>query len=556
MRHAFPISSDSRWFRLVLTLLAALVVCSGGIPITRADSLTVTQTTDSADGICNADCSLREAITAANATSGADIITLPAGTYTLTLGDLNITDDVTINGAGAAVTIIDGNAAARIFDIDPLSSDSSRVSVTITGVLIQNGRETAEIGPTGAGLGGGIRNFGTLELTNSLVRGNTATGGGGIANMGVLKLVESSISGNSAAGGGGIANIGTAEVIASIISENSSTGNGGLFEDGGGIANAGELTLVGSTIYANIASDDGGGIRNVQVNQPPLFVSTGVLTSENSTISGNEAGQYGGGIANKAPATAALNNVTIANNTADADENSTGDGGGIFDEENSSITLSNTLIADNSDAGNEAPDYGGILSSQGHNFIEDTTGCTISGDTMGNLTGDPDLVPLQDNGGPTLTHALLERSPAIDAGNATTCTAMDQRGIPRPSGERCDIGAYEVEQAAPVIPTITSLDPTAVEAGSAGFTLTLNGVNFVTGATVQWNGSTLPTTFVSAAQLTAQVSPAEVATTGTVQVTVVNPAPGGGTSNGVTFSITEPAPVPDEMWELFLPLLQ
>src|SRR5437773_45552 len=95
-------------------------------------------------------------------------------------------------------------------------------------------------------------------------------------------------------------------------------------------------------------------------------------------------------------------------------------------------------------------------------------------------------------------------------------------------------------------PTITSISPTSTIAGSGQFTLTVNGTNFVStspASTVNWNGSPLTTTFVSSTQLTALVPAANVATVGTASVTVVNPAPGGGTSNSVTFTINPPPPV-------------
>jgi len=102
-------------------------VAVAAVPDARAANFTVTKTADTADGICDADCSLREAIIAANAGPGADIITLPAGTYTLTIaganeddaatGDLDIKGDLMINGATGATTIIDGGAIDRVFQV-------------------------------------------------------------------------------------------------------------------------------------------------------------------------------------------------------------------------------------------------------------------------------------------------------------------------------------------------------------------------------------------------------------------------------------------------------
>jgi hypothetical protein len=174
------------------------------------------------------------------------------------------------------------------------------------------------------------------------------------------------------------------------------------------------------------------------------------MTIENSTLSGNEATDDGGGIHNLWTATAILNNVTV-------NANASGDlGGGVY-EAGGTFNLRNTLLANNTDVSGDPHCYG-TLTSQGYNLIESvTSNCTISGDTTGNVTGQPALLgPLADNGGPTLTHALRAGSPAIDAGNPATtgsggmsCIATDQRGWTRPidgdsdGSASCDIGAYE-----------------------------------------------------------------------------------------------------------------
>ena len=135
-----------------------------------------------------------------------------------------------------------------------------------------------------------------------------------------------------------------------------------------------------------------------------------------------------------------MNGVTITDNTAGTA------GGGIYVETLGAVELKNPLIADNT--ATTDPDCSGNLTSYGYNLIENTTGWTISGDTTGNLTGlDPKLGPLADNGGPTETCALLAGSPAIDAGSCTDISgnpvSYDQRGVARPFGSNCDIGAYE-----------------------------------------------------------------------------------------------------------------
>ena len=147
--------------------------------------------------------------------------------------------------------------------------------------------------------------------------------------------------------------------------------------------------------------------------------------------------------------TLTLSNVTVADNVADGEGVGAGDGGGVFLGVGEA-DVRNTIIAGNVDPGGEAPDCGGQpLTSHGHNLIRNTTGCTLTGDLTGNVTADPLLGPLQNNGGPTKTHALLPGSAARDTGNPAApgsggdaCLAGDQRAVARPIAA-CDIGATE-----------------------------------------------------------------------------------------------------------------
>lgn len=332
------------------------------------------------------DCSLREAIQAANsdtavdactAGSGADIIIVPAGTYILSIagrgedanatGDLDITADLTINGEGAAATIIDASELDRVFHI--ISG-----TVLISRMAVVNGQ-------TFGGNAGGIQNEGTLTVRD----------GGGIQNMLTLTVIHSTVSGNVSDFGGGI--------------QNSSNGT---------------LTIIGSTVSGNMA-EFGGGLSNLGTT----------ATLINSTISGNTASDGGGGMDNSG--TLELINCTVSTNTAPV-------GGGIFNF-GVQATLTNTIVAGNISGG----DCNGTITSLGHNLDSDGS-CVISGVNDDITSASPALGPLQNNGGPTETHALLFGSPAVNAGDCSGGTIItDQRGVHRPMGTDCDIGAFEKE---------------------------------------------------------------------------------------------------------------
>ncbi len=206
--------------------------------------------------------------------------------------------------------------------------------------------------------------------------------------------------------------------------------------DGGGILNsAGVLSLSGLTVTGNLSSRHGGGIETT---------STGVTNVVDSTITGNSANVDGGGIDNSGGTTSLLN-ATVTANTADADANGFGQAGGLGNF-GRTTTLRSSIIAGNVDRGGQVPDCinvaGSTLASQGQTLIGSTVGCPYSA-AAGDITGvDPKLGPLADNGGPTLTHALLVGSPALNTGAG--CAKTDQRGVPRSAGGACDIGAYEL----------------------------------------------------------------------------------------------------------------
>jgi predicted outer membrane repeat protein len=280
--------------------------------------------------------------------------------------------------------------------------------------------------------GGGIH-AGTLTLTNSTVTGNRANDSGGGLAVGEATLTDSTVSGNSAFDGAGGISAGTVTLTRSTVSGNSAGG------DGGGIL-ASTVTLIGTTVSGNHAGRNGGGID----------ATTATLT--NSTVSGNTAISGNGGGIDAVALT--LVNVTVADNSAHT-------GGGVFLANGGTSSVRNTIIAENLvDFGGAGPDLSGAFTSGGHNLIGDGTGATgfvngTNGDQVGTAARpiDPRLGPLANNGGPTLTHALLPDSPAINRGDNTDVPATDQRGgqFLRSVGPT-DIGAFEVQPPAPPPP--------------------------------------------------------------------------------------------------------
>lgn len=315
-----------------------------------------------------------------------------------------------------------------------------------------------------AELGGGIRSSGTLSVTNSLIRGNGGELGGGIASdAGSAAISSTTISANT---GSGVANSSVVDIRDSAIEAN--TGSG-IFNDTRGSAtvagtlidgnadsganNRGALILSASAVIGNTAPADGGGLN-----------SSGTLTVTNTTVSGNSATGNGGGIASSGPR-ASLNNVTVANNLANSGEMGLGDGGGIYAAGEGQFALANTLVASNTvalagSAQVAHPDCLGAFVSLGYNLVGDSAGAECAGfadgtngDKVGGGAGDPldpKLGALGNNGGRTPTHALAAGSPAADAGSPAApgdpgaCEPVDQRGVPRPQGPRCDIGAFEL----------------------------------------------------------------------------------------------------------------
>ena len=397
-------------------------------------------------------CSLIEAIINANADAvvfadcpagqGVDTIVLPAKAnvkltyaYDNSYGPTGlplITSPITIEGNGAKIGRRKGQFR--------LIAVSNSGDLTLQNANLSGGSSV---------YGGGISNYGTLVIESSIISGNTAHSGGGVLNRGALAIDNSAISKNSAYNGGGISNYGALNITDTTIAQNSAKGSsgycyyyyfgcyyGGL---GGGILNNGTLTVAGSTISLN-SSYSGGAMVN---NSGDVVIEDSTI-SKNSAVRSSNSGGPGGGIFNHASLTVTAS--TISGNSAQS-------GGGMFND--ATVTLNRSLVSGSTaSVGPEIADYGTVTSDNFNLF-----GTNGDGGVAGFVPGMTDIVPargvkagkilgpLKNNGGPTATHALKRGSPAVDAipFSDPGCTGVDQRGVARPQGADCDIGAFEGE---------------------------------------------------------------------------------------------------------------
>lgn len=389
----------SRSPRLLLGGLV-LVSLSGGV-LSHASAATthvVTSLADpGADGCTPDECTLREAI--GEAVDGDTITFEPAlftqGRQTLRLraGALFLDKHLTLVGPGHTLLVLNAHRASAVLRIPP-----GKV-VVVTNVTITRGLALPA---------GGIDNAGTLTLAQCTIRSNT---GSGIYNRttGILSLRHSTIRANTF---NGLVNEGTARLAQSTVHGNSV-----------GIGNSPNalLTLQHTTISSNTVTG--------------LF-NRGTARLAHNTLSGN-----GRGIFNDGNALLTLQHTTISSNTIT----------GLFNA--GALRLHSTLIAGNVQASLPNTDCAGLgtVHNDGFNLTGLGTGCPTN-PQRGDVTVDPARVfthvlqPLRSNGGPTRTQALRPGSPAVDAGDPVRCGGTDQRGVARPQGARCDIGAFEREQ--------------------------------------------------------------------------------------------------------------
>jgi len=416
-----------------------------------ATTIVVTNTNDSGPG------SLRDALASANDGDTIDA-TGVSGTILLTSGELQINHNLTITGPGAANLAINGNATFRVFE-------NFASNVTISGLTITNGFTTdgiyggggilnhagltfsssSIVSNVGGAYGGGISSSGgeALTVTNSLISGNSSgINGGGIAfsGGGTLTMTNSVISGNNSGAGGGI----HADGVIVTVSNSTINGNVAGCNDGGGIAitdNA-RLTVTNTTISNNVANDNFGGCFDQAAYGGGIAIEGGgALTVTNSTISGNivaaamgdGGGVYGG-----------MGTLTVTNSTI-SDSSAPGSGGSIWN--GALANIGDTILSAGASGGTIF--NSGAITSLGYNLASDNGGGVLTG-PGDQINTNPMLGPLQNNGGPTFTHALLPDSPAINAGNPsfTPPPRYDQRGpgFRRVVHGRIDIGSFEVQR--------------------------------------------------------------------------------------------------------------
>jgi hypothetical protein len=439
---------------VLVASLAALGFPGPAVATTQSLAVNVTSDTSTAPGdvgqcAVGGSCSLREAIHQANMDMG-DSIVIGLGTYTLSsAAPLVITSNVAVRGASPVTTVINGGGSGgtQIIDVE------SPASVTLAGVTLTGGDSS---GSGGAAI---VNSGGSLTLAGDVVTGNTAaSNGGGIEDEGTLAVQSSTISQNTAGSGGSgggvdVLNSGTGAVTASVadstLNNNGASSGGGLWVQNTSTGTTSAI-VTGSTFTANSASFRGGGVAAQGPGQ--------TLSISDSTITQNSSAALGGGVSGQSSSSLTLTNDTI-------DANSGTGGGNLNVNASASVSVGNSIVAGGTPSNCE------VISPTdlGHN-LDDASDCGFSTTNGDLLNANPDLGPLQNNGGPTSTMALQASSPAINAGDNSLCPSTDQRGVSRPQQGACDIGAYEL--APPSL-----LGASASNVAQTGATLNAVGTN-------------------------------------------------------------------------------
>ena len=414
------------------------------VPAAQSRIYEVNSHADHAPGRCTrADCTLREAIVAANARRGADTVILRSTRpFDLTRrstaedaaadGDLDVTSGpLTIVHPGRGRAVIDANRVDRVFDI-------GRARTRLERLTIRGGQANPlDSGGDGGGISAGDIGDAPLTIVDSHVVGNRASAvdgnGGGIDTdiRGPLRIVRSRIAGNDAAGDGG----GITGSIDGAVFVKASTITGNQAGEGGGVMVVGRASISSSTIAGNTAVSGADGELG---DGAGVYVDDeGVLALVNSTVAGNRAIASGAGLFGEAGARAKLNAVTIARNRADSDDAGGGTGGGVFADA-ATVAVANSILAVNSATAGVRSDCGGArFTGAARNLISTQIGGCRPGAAI--VASDPRLGPLARNGGPTATISLRFGSRAIGAAGASA-PRRDQRGVRRADP---DMGAYE-----------------------------------------------------------------------------------------------------------------
>lgn len=379
-------------------------------------------------------CTLRAAVMEANATLVSERIEVPAGTYTLSLptnaggGPLVINSSVTIRGASATSTVIDAGAVS--YNGQPGACPGSGITrpvfriqggtvglayLTLQGGYAQNG-------------GGMFVDEGSVEITDAVIRRNAAfTGGGGILNAG-----------------------GVVRIRRTTIQENCAVG-----AFGGGVWNHDGEVWIYESLIADNSSNRAGGVRN-----------DGLLNLRSSTVSGNRAVSPDAGTGGISQGGfAVLNNVTMTNNVGHGRDTNSFLGGGLHTFSPGTTVMKNSIVAQNSGSGGPDDCVGPLTSDSRYNLIGSTAGCILPANTSTYvLNANPNLGALSSNGGPTRSHPLLAGSPARNAAYeyplpaSDGCESFDQRGVPHPQQGRCDMGAFESENASAAVSQFQLID--------------------------------------------------------------------------------------------------
>ena len=506
-------------------------------------------------------CTLRSSVQAASASAGASTVTLPAGTYDLTIpqqtprvddgsvGNLVVSSgggatDVTITGAGFATTIIDGGGQNGTLQ-DRLLHVLGSVSVHVAGLTFRNGYMVNNNGSSDTGDGGGIEvvKGASATIDNSLITDNISQATSGGDGGGVAEGAQTNDAARAPRAGRAPATPPSITITNSTISSNTAANEGGGVFSGGGEP----VNLLRDTIIANGSNSEGGGFQE-------RGGATDTLT--NDTITDNVAGgsTSGGGV------NVTNGSVNLTNDTINANTVQTGSGGNLGSPgEGASIQLKSTIVVGGTGDGGPSNCFGSTTSS-GHNLFDDSGG--DCGAVAADVTNaNPKLGPPQDNGGPTPTEALQTGSPAIDGVPLAACTdfagnpvSTDQRGVPRPQpvGGSCDIGAYEVSGADMSLTGTVAPNPGTVGQPET-FTFTVNNAGPTSATNVMFTDSQPSNVTVNS------VTPSQGSCSGTTTITcnlgsvpdgqatvtiVVTPHSAGTLTTPASVSAAEPDPNP------------